>query len=88
VMRTNRARTQMSIRTKVGLNRTLEDVTCDLCSASCKCGPTYEFMTLKASWGLNSGNYPEDWNAYICERCVQEKLPEINFKKTSRMFQP
>ena len=42
----------------------------------------FEGMELKAVWGYNSGKDGEEWEAVICEDCVDEHLkPLINFVK-------
>ncbi len=45
---------------------------------------TYEFsyMNLSAYWGYYSEhNDEEKWTAQVCEKCVDEKLSFITFKK-------
>jgi len=69
----------------------ITDVICDCCGKSCKVyeckldnGEPYysfEFMKLVTYWGYHSGKDTETWTAQICEKCVDEKLSFINFKK-------
>jgi len=43
----------------------------------------FEFMKLEANWGYYSEGQKdtEKWTAHICEKCVDEKLSFIKFKK-------
>lgn len=41
----------------------------------------FESMTMTAYWGFGSDKYSEKWTADICEKCVDEKLSFIKFKK-------
>jgi hypothetical protein len=75
----------------------ITDIICDSCGQSCKVRediidndlrldhvqPSYsfEFMDLEAHWGYDSGKDCESWSAQICEKCVDEKLSFIKFKK-------
>lgn len=74
------------------------DITCDSCGESCKVlegvidndvrvdkGEPYygfEFMELKTHWGYHSDKDEQKWVAQICEKCVDEKLSFIKFKKS------
>jgi len=58
------------------------DVICDCCGETCKTNYDYEFLELKANWGYGSSKDMEKWSAQICEKCVEEKLSFIKFKKT------
>lgn len=78
----------------------ITDVICDCCGESCKknedvvtnpsnanVGETlycFEFMTLKANWSYFSNHDMENWTAHLCEKCVEEKLSFIKFKKDAR----
>jgi hypothetical protein len=73
------------------------DIICDCCGQSCKVLERvidnelridngeliryFEYMKLEGIWGYNSNKDEEKWTAYLCEKCVDEKLPFINFKK-------
>lgn len=75
----------------------ITDVICDCCGMSCKFDegkiendlrvdngePYYifEFMKLEAHWGYHSKKCSQRWTAQICEKCVDEKLSFIKFKK-------
>jgi len=41
-----------------------------------------EYLTIKGEWGFFSNKDSERWEAHICEKCVDEKLSFIKFKKT------
>lgn len=73
------------------------DILCDICGASCKVSEgicdndlridhgevhrEFEYMHLKAIWGYRTKKDNEKWTAYVCEKCVDEKLvPLIKFK--------
>ncbi len=38
------------------------------------------YMTLKAHWGFDTNKDQEEWEAHICEKCVDEKFEFIRFK--------
>ena len=73
------------------------DVICDICGKSCKVAEhrvenesrpdngeiiySFEYMTLSADWGFDSKKDGEKWTAHVCEKCVDEKLTYIKFKK-------
>ena len=40
---------------------------------------------LETHWGYHSGKDMQKWTAQICEKCVDEKLSFINFKKERYM---
>lgn len=78
------------------------DVICDCCGKSCKTGDfeidnqartdhgerwrSFEYMSLSANWGYESGKDLQTWTAQICEKCVDEKLGFIKFKvETTRL---
>lgn len=71
------------------------DITCDCCGKSCKMYDgradddmlfsVFEFMKMEANWGYCSGKDTEKWTAQICEKCVDEKLSFIKFKKENYM---
>jgi len=72
---------------------TENDIICDSCGKSCgvpinvpKNGEepclSFEYMTLKAHWGYGSHKDLENYEAHLCEECVDKKLNFINFKKT------
>ncbi len=76
----------------------ITDVICDCCGESCKAyegkinndarvdngEPFYdfEFMKLEVHWGYHSGKDTQKWTAQICEKCVDEKLSFVKFKKS------
>lgn len=47
---------------------------CDCCDRSCD---QAEFLELKANWGYWSKWDNEDWEAHVCQECVETKLMEI-----------
>lgn len=73
------------------------DITCDCCGKSCKVYEgkiendmrvdngemfyKFEYLKLETHWGYRSGKDTEKWSAQICEKCVDEKLSFIKFKK-------
>lgn len=75
------------------------EIKCDICGESCKEYEgivdndvrsdhdqkfyDFEYMTLKANWGYYSGKDTQTWEAQVCEKCVDEKLSFIKFKKTN-----
>lgn len=64
----------------------ITDIICDCCGKSCKVDngdqhSNFEFMKLESHWGFHSGKDTQKWTAQICEKCVDEKLSFINFKK-------
>ena len=75
----------------------ITDVICDCCGQSCRVhegrvdnearedfGESYsifEFMKIEKCWGYWSSKDTEKWTAQICEKCVDEKLSFIKFKK-------
>lgn len=75
----------------------ITDVICDCCGQSCivqkgtidnhirpdNGEPFYdfEFMKLESYWGFFSGKDNQKFTAHICEKCVDEKLSFIKFKK-------
>jgi len=73
------------------------DVLCDSCGESCRvelCLPlegedpkdvphNFEYMRLKSAWGYGSDHDCETWEAHVCQKCVDDKLGFINFKKTN-----
>lgn len=63
------------------------DIICDCCGQSCKTSVDYEYMTLEARWGYGTKKDMEKWTAHLCEKCVDEKLSFINFKKEDLQFQ-
>lgn len=79
----------------------ITDVICDCCGKSCKVyegkidndvrvdnGEPYysfEFMKMEVHWGYESGKDTQKWTAQVCEKCVDEKLSFINFKKERYM---
>ena len=43
----------------------------------------FEYLTMNAKWGYNSVYDLEEWNAHICQNCVQEHLLKfVKFKST------
>ena len=44
-------------------------------------------MGLKADFGYGSKKDMERWTAHVCEKCVDEKLSFIKFKKEGIQFQ-
>lgn len=65
----------------------LKDVICDCCGKSCKDSiGNFECATIKANWGYGSKKDMERWTAQICEKCIDEKLSFINFKKEDLDF--
>ena len=65
----------------------VNDIICDSCGQSCKTDFGFEYMELKAFWGYASKNDMEKWSAQVCEKCVDEKLSFIKFKKEEISFQ-
>lgn len=79
----------------------ITDVICDCCGKSCKVyeskiendvrvdnGELYydfEFMKMEVRWGYHSGKDTQKMTAQVCEKCVDEKLSFINFKKERYM---
>ena len=79
----------------------ITDVICDCCGVSCKVNSgtiangiriddgemyyQFSYMDLKVNWGYHSGKDTETWTAQVCEKCVDEKMPFINFKKVNYM---
>ena len=72
---------------------TKTDVICDSCGKSCgvplnvpkpgkKPYVTYEYMSLSTKWGYGSSKDCISYEAQICEKCVDEKLNFIKFKKS------
>lgn len=59
----------------------VEDVICDVCGKSCKNSTNFEYMTLKKYWAYGSKKDGEFWEAHICEKCVDEKLQFVKFRK-------
>lgn len=74
--------------TKTEEVQVLKDIICDSCGNSCTKHEGYgpEFMTLSAGWGYSSGKDMERWWAYLCEKCVDEKLGFVKFKITATKF--
>ena len=80
----------------------VDDIICDSCGESCKKqeyvidnedhpkygqkAMSFEFMKLSAGWGYDSKKDMEHWEAHICEKCVDDKLSFINFKKSRLRF--
>lgn len=60
---------------------TIDDIFCDICGKSCKTEYGFEYLECNTVWGFNSNKDMESWTAHICEKCVDEKLNFINFKK-------
>jgi len=63
----------------------LKDIICDSCGKSCLIDTglkfkNFEFMELKAEWRFGSKKDGEEWNAHLCEKCVDEKLSFIKFE--------
>lgn len=72
------------------------DIICDCCGKSCKVDEgvidndvrvdndekhyLFEFMKMEANWGYYSGKDLQQWEAQICEKCVDEKFPFVKFK--------
>lgn len=63
------------------------DIICDSCGNSCKTHTDFEYMELRANWGYASKKDMERWTAHICEKCVDEKLSFVKFKKEDVEFQ-
>lgn len=68
------------------------DILCDCCGESCmtqdhgETARSFEYMRLSACWGYDSNKDLEKWDAFLCEKCVDEKLPFIKFQKTELKF--
>ena len=78
------------------------DILCDCCGKSCMVSETiidnefridhgekfrsFECMKLTARWGYDSEKDMEKWEAFICEKCVDEKFGFIDFNKTKLSF--
>lgn len=71
------------------------DILCDCCGESCmtqefkidgNTARSFEYMRLSADWGYDSNKDLEKWEAFLCEKCVDEKLLFIKFKKTELKF--
>ena len=61
------------------------DLLCDSCGNSCKKENHFEYMTLNAIWGYGSTNDTKTWDAYVCEKCAEEKLrPIVKFEVGSK----
>lgn len=76
----------------------ITDIKCDSCGESCmKYESTvdnpvrldhghkfrsFECMRLHSHWGYGSRKDCEEWEAFICEKCVDEKFGFIKFKKS------
>lgn len=60
----------------------ITDILCDSCGCSCKTENGFEALKLEEHWGYDSNKDLQHWEAYLCEKCVDEKLPFINFKIT------
>ena len=44
---------------------------------------TAEYLTIRGEWGyLSNQKDTERWEAHVCEKCVDEKLGFIKFKKS------
>lgn len=65
----------------------ITDIICDCCGNTCKSSVDFEYMNLEADWGYGSEKDMERWSAHICEKCVDEKLSFIKFKKENIDFQ-
>lgn len=63
------------------------DVICDICGCSCDTSCGFEYMELCANFGYGTKKDMERWTAKICEKCVDEKLSFVNFKKEEIEFQ-
>lgn len=67
----------------------ITDIICDICRGTCSRGEMVdvvgmEYMTLQANWGYFSNKDLQNWEAHICEPCVDKHLtPLIKFYKTS-----
>lgn len=61
----------------------IADIICDCCGKSCKNKTTgsFEYLEMKARWGYATKKDNEEWNAQICEACVDEKMSFISFEK-------
>ncbi len=71
------------------------DIKCDSCGDSCRVyihdidetlPPEFEYMELQATWGYNTNKDRERWTAQLCEKCVDEKLSFIGFRKITYMI--
>lgn len=60
-----------------------DDIICDICGKSCKTEYGFEYLDCNTTWGFESDKDMETWSAHICEKCVDEKLNFIKFKKES-----
>lgn len=67
--------------------KVITDVICDCCGKSCvnlnNDMKLLEFMKLEATWGFGSNHDTEEWTAQLCEKCVEEKLKFVKFKKSN-----
>lgn len=77
----------------------ITDMICDYCGGSCKVYEntvdndarvdhgekfySFEFLKLSTDWGYHSNKDGQTWSAILCEKCVDEKLSFIKFKKTN-----
>jgi len=64
------------------------DILCDSCGESCKTEYGFEYMELCSNWGYGSDKDFQYWEAHICEKCVDEKLNFVKFKKNMFNFKP
>ena len=66
----------------------LDDIICDICGESCavfdcrgKEYETFEYLSLTADWGFDSGKDGERWEAQVCSSCADKHLaPLIKFQ--------
>lgn len=50
----------------------IDDIICDMCYKSCRCGFNFEHMELYAKWGYGSKKDMTKWEAHFCEDCVDK----------------
>jgi hypothetical protein len=76
--------------------KVIEDIFCDSCGESCKVSEwknsalnninrEFSYMKLSASWGYYSGKDFDNYEAHICEKCVDKHFKHINFTITNAM---
>lgn len=62
--------------------KTTRDIICDCCNLSCKnADGIFNYMSLEANWNFGSKHDNEKWIAHLCENCVSNQLPKINYQK-------
>jgi len=69
-------------KTELVPTEVLEDIICDCCGQSCKTEfDDYNFMSIESHWIYPSQQEQEIWTAQLCEKCANERLNFIPFRK-------